>query len=158
MLGGGLTPVLAAGFQDVSVTFNVPVSKVALTTGFFMLGLGVGGVVMSPTAIVWGKRPVYLATAIMLVATSIWCALSPSYTSLATARVFQGICVSPIEVMPSATVAEIFYLHERASKLGIYTLLLLGGKHLVPLLSAVVIQSAGWRWVFGYVLEETNVC
>jgi Major Facilitator Superfamily len=43
---------------------------------------------------------------------------------------------------------QIFFLHERAFRLGIYTMLLLGGKNLVPLVSAAVIQSIGWRWVF----------
>lgn len=147
-IGGGITPLLAAGFTNVAQTFNVPVAKVALTTGLYMLGLGIGGVIMSPTAIKIGKRPVYLATAILFILSSVWCALSPSYGSLIAARIFQGISVSPVEVLPSATVAEIFFLHERAFRLGIYTLLLLSGKNLIPLISAVIIQEAGWRWAF----------
>jgi MFS family permease len=91
---------------------------------------------------------VYLFSAILFICTSVWCALSPSYVSLLVARIFQGISVSPVECLPSATVAEIFFLHERAYRLGIYTLLLLGGKNLVPLVSAAIIQSLGWRWVF----------
>jgi MFS family permease len=103
---------------------------------------------MSPTAILWGKRPVYLASAVAFIASNIWCAVSPTFTSLVVARVFQGIAVSPVECLPSATIAEIFFLHERAYRVGIYTLLLLGGKNLVPLVSAVITQSLGWRWVF----------
>ncbi|GAB7345886.1 hypothetical protein MBLNU457_4130t1 [Dothideomycetes sp. NU457] len=148
MLGGGMTPVLAAGFHDVAETYNVSVPQVALTTGFYMLGLGVGSVIMSPTAILFGKRPVYLFGSIVFVLTSVWCALSPNYPSLVVARVFMGIAVSPVECLPSATVAEIFFLHERAYRLGIYTLLLLGGKNLIPLVSAAIINSLGWRWVF----------
>lgn len=68
--------------------------------------------------------------------------------SLVVARIVQGIAVSPVECLPSATIAEIFFLHERAYRLGIYTLLLLGGKNLVPLVSAAIVQSLGWRWVF----------
>ncbi|KAL1611892.1 hypothetical protein SLS60_000114 [Paraconiothyrium brasiliense] len=80
MVGGGMTPVLAAGFNNVAKTFDVTVPQVALTTGLYMLGLGLGSVVASPTAILWGKRP--------------------------------------------------------------------GGKNLIPLVSAAVVQSMGWRWVF----------
>lgn len=114
------------------------------------MGLGVGSVIASPTAILYGKRPVYLFSSIVFILTSVWCALSPTYTSLVVARVVQGISVSPVECLPSATIAEIFFLHERAYRLGVYTLLLLGGKNLVPLVSAAVIQSLGWRWVFWY--------
>lgn len=146
-----MTPILAAGFTNVAATYHVTTPQVALTTGLYMMGLGVGSVFASPTAILFGKRPVYLFSAVVFILTSIWCALSPSYSSLVVARVFQGISVSPVECLPSATVAEIFFLHERAYRLGIYTLLLLGGKNLVPLVSAAIIQTFGWRWVFWYV-------
>ncbi|KAH8171873.1 major facilitator superfamily protein [Sarocladium implicatum] len=148
MVGGGITPLIAAGFTEVSEEFDVDKETVALTTGLYMMGLGLGSVVASPTAILFGKRPVYLVSAIIFIVTSIWCASSPSFESLLAARVFQGMAVSPVECLPSATIAEIFFLHERAYRIGIYTLLLLGGKNLVPLVSAAVIGAFGWRWPF----------
>lgn len=148
MLGGGMTPILAAGFKNVADTYQVSIPQVALTTGLYMMGLGLGSVVASPTAILFGKRPVYLASSILFVISAVWCALSPNYPSLVVARIFQGFAVSPVECLPSATIAEIFFLHERAYRLGIYTLLLLSGKNLIPLVSAAIIQSLTWRWVF----------
>ncbi|KAK3336962.1 MFS general substrate transporter [Cercophora scortea] len=148
MVGGGMTPILAAGFTNVAHDFDIDVASVSLTTGLYMMGMGIGSVVFSPTAILYGKRPVYLFGAVLFVITSIWCAVSPNFTSLVIARIFQGISVSPVECLPSATIAEIFFLHERAFRIGIYTLLLLGGKNLVPLVSAAIMQSLSWRWVF----------
>lgn len=148
MIGGGITPLIAAGFTNVAEDLDVPVSQVSLTTGLYMMGLGIGSVIFSPTAILYGKRPVYLFGAVIWILSTVWCALSPSFVSLVLARIFQGIAVSPVECLPSATIAEIFFLHERAFRIGIYTLLLLGGKNLVPLVSAAVIQTLGWRWVF----------
>ncbi|KAF4984285.1 hypothetical protein FZEAL_497 [Fusarium zealandicum] len=148
MLGGGTTPLIAAGFTDVAEDYDVHVEKVSLTTGLYMMGMGLGSVVFSPTAILYGKRPVYLGSAILFIATSLWAAWSPSFNSLLIARIFQGFAVSPVECLPSATIAEIFFLHERAFRIGIYTLLLLGGKNLVPLVSAVIIGGLGWRWAF----------
>lgn len=148
MLGGGMTPVLAAGFTNVADTYGVTVPQVSLTTGLYMLGLGIGSVIFSPTAILYGKRPVYLLGGFLFVVSSVWCALSPNYASLVVARIFQGIAVSPVECLPSATIAEIFFLHERAYRLGIYTLLLLGGKNLIPLISAAIINGLSWQWVF----------
>lgn len=148
MLGGGMTPVLAAGFEEVAATYDVSIPQVALTTGLYMMGLGVGSVVFSPTAILFGKRPVYLVGIVLFIVSAIWCALSPNYASLVVARIFMGLAVSPVECLPSATIAEIFYLHERAYRLGIYTLLLLSGKNLIPLVSAAIVQRLSWRWVF----------
>lgn len=148
MVGGGMTPILAAGFGDVAKEYDVDVASVSLTTGLYMMGMGLGSVIFSPTAILYGKRPVYLFGALLFILTSIWCAVSPNFISLVLARIFQGVAVSPVECLPSATIAEIFFLHERAFRIGIYTLLLLGGKNLVPLVSAAIMQRLGWRWVF----------
>lgn len=148
MIGGGITPLIAAGFTDVARDYHVDVEAVSLTTGLYMMGLGLGSVLASPTAILFGKRPVYLASAIVFIATCLWAAWSLSFSSLLAARVFQGLAISPVECLPSATIAEIFFLHERAYRIGIYTLLLLGGKNLVPLVSAAIIGRFGWRWVF----------
>ncbi|KAK0633692.1 major facilitator superfamily domain-containing protein [Immersiella caudata] len=158
MVGGGMTPILAAGFGDVADDLDVDVPTVSLTTGLFMMGMGVGSVVFSPTAILYGKRPVYLFGAVLFIISSIWCAVSPNFTSLVLARILQGIAVSPVECLPSATIAEIFFLHERAFRIGIYTLLLLGGKNLVPLVSAAIMQTMGWRWVFWIVAIVVAFC
>ncbi|KAH7361323.1 major facilitator superfamily domain-containing protein [Pyrenochaeta sp. MPI-SDFR-AT-0127] len=158
MIGGGMTPLLAAGFNDVAETYNVTIPQVALTTGLYMLGLGLGSVFASPTAILWGKRPIYLVAIILFTLSSVWCALSPNYASLVVARIVQGFAVSPVECLPSATIAEIFFLHERAYRLGIYTLLLLGGKNLIPLVSAAIVQSLGWRWVFWVTAIVVGFC
>ncbi|QMW45972.1 hypothetical protein G4B11_009427 [Aspergillus flavus] len=158
LMGGGMTPILAAGFTQVADTYDVSTQQVAYTTGLYMLGLGVGSVIMSPTAILYGKRPVYLLGATLFVISGVWCALSPNYPSLVIARVFQGIAVSPVECLPSATIAEIYFLHERAYRVGIYTLLLLGGKNLIPLVSAAIIGNLGWRWVFWIVSIVVGAC
>ncbi|OTB12893.1 hypothetical protein K445DRAFT_320725 [Daldinia sp. EC12] len=158
MVGGGTTPIIAAGFTDVAKDYSIDVADVSLTTGLYMMGLGIGCVVFSPTAILYGKRPVYLFSAILFVISAIWCALSPNFTSLILARIFQGIAVSPVECLPSATIAEIFFLHERAYRIGVYTLLLLGGKNLVPLVSAAIIERLEWRWVFWILAMVVAFC
>ncbi|KAI1452620.1 MFS general substrate transporter [Annulohypoxylon moriforme] len=157
-VGGGITPIIAAGFTDVANDYHIDVSKVSLTTGLYMMGLGLGSVVFSPTAILYGKRPVYLYSVILFILSAVWCALSPNFASLILARIFQGIAVSPVECLPSATIAEIFFLHERAYRIGVYTLLLLGGKNLVPLVSAAIIERLGWRWVFWIVAIIVAFC
>ena len=143
-----MTPLLAAGFTEISREYGVPITDVSLTTGLIMLGLGVGCVIVSPTAIIYGKRPVYLGSAILCFLTAVWCAMSPSFTWLLLARVVQGIALSPVEALASASIAEMFFLHERAFRIGIYGLMLLGGKNMVPLAGAAIINKLGWRWAF----------
>ncbi|GJN69932.1 hypothetical protein PLICBS_003984 [Purpureocillium lilacinum] len=152
MIGGGIGPLIAAGFTDIAHEYDVTVENVSLVVGLYMMGLGIGAVLASPTAILFGKRPVYLASAIVFIGTCVWAGHSPSFPSLLAARVFQGMAMSPVECLPSATIAEIFFLHERAYRIGIYTLLLLGGKNLVPLVIAMV-AGLGFSLLFLFVPE-----
>ncbi|TLD32557.1 major facilitator superfamily domain-containing protein [Venturia nashicola] len=158
MVGGGMAPILATGFPNVAETFHVKVPEVALTTGLYMMGLGIGSVFLMPTAIIWGKRPVYLITTICFIGTSVWCATSPSYKSLLVARIAQGVAISTVECLASSTVSELFFLHERAFRLGIYTLLLLSGKNLFPLMGAEIIQALNWRAVFWVIAAIAAFC
>ncbi|KAK9369012.1 major facilitator superfamily domain-containing protein [Lipomyces kononenkoae] len=148
MVGGGQTPILAAGFSTLATEFNVSLSTLAYLVGGYMLALGIGSVVMSPTAILYGKRVTYLIGAVIFLASALWAGGSHSFGSLLAARILMGFGVAPCESLPSATIAEIYFLHERAYRLGIYTLLLLGGKNLVPLVSGFIISNLGWNWVF----------
>lgn len=110
--------------------------------------VGICCLISSPTAIIFGKRPVYLSGILLFLAASIWCAASQSYGSLVASHIGIGVEIASCEALFSATIAEIFFLHERAYKVRIYALLLLGGKNLVLLVSAVIIQALNWRWVF----------
>jgi hypothetical protein len=57
LIGGGQTPILAAGFKTISEQFDVSISKMSYTTGVYMLFLGLGSVIAAPTALLYGKRP-----------------------------------------------------------------------------------------------------
>ncbi|KAK9490058.1 major facilitator superfamily domain-containing protein [Lipomyces doorenjongii] len=148
MVGGGQTPILAAGFSTLAAEFNVSLSTLAYLVGGYMLALGFGSVIMSPTAILYGKRLTYLLGTVIFLASALWAGGSSSFASLLAARIVMGFGVAPCESLPSATIAEIYFLHERAYRLGIYTLLLLGGKNIVPLISGFIISNLGWNWVF----------
>ncbi|CCH45073.1 putative membrane protein [Wickerhamomyces ciferrii] len=147
-VGGGQSSLLAAGLTQLGDEFNESSSTLAYLVGGFMLSMGFGAIFASPTAILIGKRFVYIFGIILFLAGSIWGALAQSFGSMMGARVLMGIGISPVESLPSATIAEIYFAHERAYRIGIYTLLLLGGKNLVPMFSAFVFQKLDRHWLF----------
>ncbi|CUM66269.1 uncharacterized protein PRCAT00003930001 [Priceomyces carsonii] len=147
-LGGGQTPILAAGMLGLVNELHKPLSVVSYLVGGFMLAMGVGSVFACPTAVLYGKRLVYLLGILLFLIGSLWAGGSQSFGSLMGARVITGIGASPTESLPSATIAEIYFAHERAYRVGIYTMLMLGGKNIVPLLSGLVFQYLDRHWLF----------
>ncbi|KAK6457805.1 member of major facilitator superfamily multidrug-resistance protein [Scheffersomyces xylosifermentans] len=147
-LGGGQSPLLAAGMNALEVEFDKKLATVSYLVGGFMLSLGVGSVFASPTAVLYGKRLVYLFGILLFLLGSIWGGASKSFGSLMGARVMTGFGASPTECLPSSTIAEIYFAHERAYRVGIYTMLMLGGKNIIPLLSGLVFQYLDRHWLF----------
>ncbi|AMD22280.1 HGL060Cp [Eremothecium sinecaudum] len=146
--GGGQTSMLAAGFSRLSTELNVPISSISYLVGPMMLALCVGSIVASPTAVLFGKRIVYLVGIIVFFVGSIVCATGNNFNQLLVGRIISGLGISTVESLPSATIAEIYFAHERAYRLGIYTLLLLGGKNLVPLLGSIIFEHLTTHWLF----------
>lgn len=148
LLVGGLTPILAPVMGTLGNEFNKKLTDLTYFVGVYMVSMGVGSVFFAPVAVVYGKRLIYLISLLILLAGLIWAANADSYGSLMGARVLSGIGAAPAESLPSTTIAEIYFAHERAYRLGIYTLLLLGGKNLSPLVSGFVANRLNWHWIF----------
>lgn len=148
LLSGGMTPILAPVMSTLEKEFNKPFHSLTYLVGVLMVSMGVGSALFAPIAVKYGKRLVYLIALLIFLGGLIWGANANSYGSLMGARVISGIGASPAESLPSTTIAEIYFAHERAYRLGIYTLLLLGGKNLSPLASAFTANRLGWHWIF----------
>lgn len=77
-----------------------------------------------------GKRPVYIATSIGLMVSCFWAAVATSFESLAAARAVQGFCMAPMEALVPATIADIWFVHERGFQSSVFNLGVLGGINL----------------------------
>lgn len=147
-IGGGQTPILAAAFSSLADEFNEPLSVISYLVGGFMLALGVGSVFASPTAVLYGKRLVYLLGILIFLIGAIIAASSENYGALMAGRILTGFGASPTESLTSASLSELYFQHERAYRTGLYTLLLLGGKNIIPLLSSLMFEHLGRHWMY----------
>lgn len=145
---GGMTPLLAPVMTEFKTTFHESLNTLTYLVGAFMMAMGVSSLFFAPSAVLYGKRLIYLVSQVIFFGSCLWGAKAKSFGSLLGARILMGIGSGPAESLPSASIAEIFFAHERAYRTGIYTLLLLGGKNLIPLVSGFVANSLGWHWIF----------
>ncbi len=75
-------------------------------------------------------------------------ASTKSYTPLLVGRAFLGVFEAPIESIAPSTITDIFFLHDRGTKVSMYGLSVLGGNELGPMLSAFIIAALGMNWAF----------
>lgn len=106
-----LGSILAANTLTLSLYFDLKFTKIALLTGWFLLGVGVAGILCVPSARIWGKRHLFLLGTIIIIASSAWGGASTSYNSLLGARIIQGMATAPFEALVNVAVGDLYFVH-----------------------------------------------
>ncbi|KIX08806.1 uncharacterized protein Z518_03463 [Rhinocladiella mackenziei CBS 650.93] len=149
-LGSVTGPIMAAWLVTGAASLDVPLRNMAYATGATLICQGVANTLWMPFAIKYGRRPVYLLSTFLMGLACVWLGVASqkSYLSLLLARAFLGAWEAPIESIVPSTITDIFFLHDRGSKVAMYGLSVLGGNELGPVLSAFMIQALGMDWAY----------
>lgn len=128
---GAVGPLLTSALLPLSEEFGIPLQHFSLgLQGSCIAAIAGSSLICNSLAVKLGKRPVYIATAIGLMVTCFWAAESRSFGSLAAARAIQGFCMAPMEALVPATIADIWFVHERGFQSAVFNLGVLGGINL----------------------------
>ncbi|KAH6852790.1 hypothetical protein AA0119_g11412 [Alternaria tenuissima] len=141
--GSGLSvaaPVLEMQFHKTANQTN------ALMT-FNFLFLGVGNYFWVPFGVKFGKRASLVVSTLMLFAILVWTAKTTNFNSLLAARCLSGFASAAGESVVPSIVSDVFFLHERASMMSAYTILVSSATAIGPLLASFIIQYSRGGWV-----------
>lgn len=163
---GAYGPMLGPGFVEIASGFGITVSTLAQSTAWLILTLGLCVFFMNPLAKIYGKRPTYIFASVVLFVVSVWGAVADSYGSFLGSRILGAFGMAPYEVLVQATIADLYFVHQRATRLAVWNLFLLTGNkillHLMEgdcslqpgicgagFISGYIIEDLGYKWTFG---------
>ncbi len=107
-----LGPILAANTITLALWFRVEFARVAVLTGYFLLGVGFAGMFFVPSGRIWGKRHLFILGTLILIGTSAWGgAVGTNYNSLLWSRIIQGVGCAPFEALVNAAVGDLYFVH-----------------------------------------------
>ncbi|KAJ5183081.1 hypothetical protein N7492_000697 [Penicillium capsulatum] len=119
---GAITgPIMAAGMIQLSKQFGMTLQQLTYANGACLINQGVWNFVWMPFAVKYGRRPIYLASTLLMGIACIWLALA----STRNYTVFIGLNPSG-HVRPGCA---------RGNELG-------------PMLSGFIVQGLGMNWAF----------
>ncbi|CZT42732.1 related to transporter protein HOL1 [Rhynchosporium secalis] len=153
-----LGSILAANTITLSLLFARRFDDIAVLTGYFLLGCGVGGILCVPTARIWGKRHLFILGTVIVIISSVWAGASTSYRSLLWARIFQGVGTAPFEALVNAAVGDLYFVHERGKRMAITNLAVFGSAFFTPIVVGKMTHTIGWPWTFYMVAIFTAAC
>ena len=106
------------------------------------------------SARIWGKRHLFLLGCLILIASCAWGGAthsSKSYKSMLWARIFQGVATAPFEALTNACVGDLYFVHERGTRMALTNVALFGGAFLTPVLVGHISATMGWQWTFYFI-------
>ncbi|KAK4647839.1 uncharacterized protein QC761_104890 [Podospora bellae-mahoneyi] len=139
---GGLT----SAFYLISLEFEKSLPETSALLLWPILVLGLFNFFWVPLANYFGKRPVFVLSCGLLFASYIWGALAKSFESLLWSNIVAAFAGSSTEALGAAMVNDLFFVHERGGKMGVYMNFISGGNTVGPLVCGFVVTGLSWRW------------
>ncbi|KAG0646929.1 putative MFS-type transporter [Hyphodiscus hymeniophilus] len=146
---GAFGPMLSPGFVQIAAELGISVNTLSQSTAWLILTIGLSLFIANPLAKVWGRRPIFIIAVVIMFAGSVWGAFAKDYNSFLASRIISGFGMAPYEVLVQCTIGDIYFVHQRATRIAAWNLFLLCGISGGSLISGYIIQDIGWKWTFG---------
>ncbi|MEU1820564.1 multidrug effflux MFS transporter [Streptomyces roseifaciens] len=150
------TDMYLPALPQMTGDLHTDASGVQLTLTAFLIGMGLGQLVLGPLSDRCGRRVPLLAGGVACVVTTAFCALAPSLEWLVALRFVQGFSGAAGVVIGRAVIADVARGESAARLFGIVMALTGLAPVVAPVAGGVVIENGGWRTVF-WVLAAATV-
>ncbi len=117
----------------LSKAFHVDSKTAAYSTTTGIILGGVSPFIWAPLTNIYGRRPITLLAILLTVLGGIGSGLSPDFSSLLGTRALCGFGFGGMMSVGTACVNDMFFLHERGAKTGVYSIFITNGAHIAAL-------------------------
>ncbi|KOS48384.1 hypothetical protein ACN38_g609 [Penicillium nordicum] len=138
-------------YAQLMSEFGCSQEVATLGLSFFIWGLGIGPLFLSPLSEFYGRRNIYICSFSLFLVWIIPCALAKNTQTMIIARFFSGLSGSAFLSVAGGTVGDMFDRHELAFPMMLYTASPFVGPEVGPLVGGFINAFTTWRWTF-YVL------
>ena len=152
LLGGILSgvhgPVIAPVTLDLAAEFNKDLNAIAQLSSYMLLVIAGVAYFDAAFAHVYGKRGIFVVSMAIMMAADAWAAKAEGYESLLGARIFSGAGQAAFECLSSSVIADLYFVHQRPKRVGLFVLLFGTGVYLGVPIGTQIIQVSSWRMAF----------
>lgn len=134
--------------EDLNTTIDELNNTAAICFGF----LGIGCIFLQPTAMKIGRRPVYIVGTLL---NFIGCILGGIQTNVQlyyVVNILTGFGAAPVDSLVQISTTDIFFAHERGTRLSCFAFALGTGSYMGPVAAGYITESQSWNWCFWYLV------
>ncbi|KAK6373276.1 hypothetical protein LTS17_008295 [Exophiala oligosperma] len=138
--------------------FDKSATEIAHLTSYMLLVVSLSTYVSNIIARIYGKRGIFIVALALLVAADAWAARASTFNSLLGARCMSGLGQSVFEGISPSVITDLFFVHERGKRVGLFVFAIISGVALGVPISTQIITHMGLGWAFGILAIFEGVC
>ncbi|RDW91014.1 hypothetical protein BP5796_02179 [Coleophoma crateriformis] len=147
-MAGSIVGVFKTLFVSVNgvlaTQFSVSYTAAAAFTGVPILAAALSGFGATFLAQMWGKRSIYLVSALLMLGASLVnMNIEQNYAAFMVTRILQGLGWGTFETLLVVSIRDIFFVHERNLRMNLYNLVVIASFWGAPILGGFISQSKG---------------
>ncbi|KXH60617.1 major facilitator superfamily transporter [Colletotrichum nymphaeae SA-01] len=143
LIGGMKTAYMSVN-SVLAVRFNVSYTAVASLTAVPLVLSAFTGLFSLAGSKMWGKRPVYLVSVVLIFIGAIWnMRAGNSFGQCMGARVFQGLGWGAFDTLVLGSIQDTYFEHERSARITMYHVLSISTTWGAPLFGGLASFNAG---------------
>ncbi|RGP77797.1 drug proton antiporter yhk8 [Fusarium longipes] len=114
----------------------------------FVTGFAIAPMVLAPVSEVHGRYWVFVGSGIIFFLGSLGCAVTESFAGMMVARLITGNGAAVFATLTGGVVSDLYRKEDRNTPMALYSLSIMIGTGLGPLVSGAIVDRLGWRWIF----------
>ncbi|TKY85727.1 hypothetical protein EX895_005267 [Sporisorium graminicola] len=140
--------IISNAYQGIQDEFHISRTVAILGLSLFVIGLGVGPMLLGPLSEFYGRRPVYLVSYTAFTLLGLPVSFANNLPVFLIFRFLTGFCGSAFLSVAGGSVSDIFAAKDMFVPMAIYTNGPFLGPVFGPLFSGFINQHTSWRWTF----------
>ncbi|KLP15910.1 fluconazole resistance protein (FLU1) [Fusarium fujikuroi] len=132
---------LRAKWDISDFLFNLGIS-------LFVVGFAFTPMILAPISETHGRYWTFVSSGIVFFLGTLGCAVTESYAGMMVSRLITGNRAAVFATLTGGVVSDLYRKEDRNTPMALYSMTIMVGASLGPLISGTVVDLLGWRWIF----------
>lgn len=142
--------------EPLRAAWSVTETEYNLGITLFVMGFGVSPMILAPVSEAYGRYWVFVLSGVVFFAGTLGCAVTRSLAGMLVSRLVTGCGASVFATLTGGVVSDLYHKEDRNTPMALYSLSIMLGTGLGPLVSGVAVDRLGWQWIFYIQLVTTG--
>ncbi|KAH0429554.1 MFS multidrug transporter [Colletotrichum camelliae] len=138
----------AMASEPLTQKWNISNTEFNVGITLFVLGFGFAPMILALISEIYGRYWVFVGSGAVFFCGTLGCAVTASFPGMLVSRLIVGNGASVFATLTGGVVGDVFHKENRNTPMALYSLSIMIGTGLGPMMSGIIVDHLHWRWIF----------